>query len=77
MNSVTIALNYLYRDAARFFDFGQNKVRLTNYSSYIFHAFKFLRVIPYMILSTKSLQIMPLKSRGSYINLELEGYVTT
>ena len=51
-----------------FFDFGQKKVPLTNYSMYIFHAF----LIPCMILSAKSLQIMPLKSRRSHINLELE-----
>ena len=46
----------------------KKKVPLTNYSMYIFHAF----LIPCMILSAKSLQIMPLKSRRSHINLELE-----
>ena len=65
--------NYLYCGAARFFDFSQKKVPLMNHSTHIFLAF----LIPCMILSTKSLQIMPLKSSRSHINLELEGYVTT
>ena len=72
--SLRNVINYLYCGAARFFDFSQKKVPLTNYSMYIFHAFRVL--IPCMILSTKSLQIMPLKSCGSHINLELVGYVT-